>query len=356
MSDIKLKGIDISKYNGNIDFARLKNKVDFVILRSSIGVPSVNPQKYGMDTKFKENVKGCIDNNIPFGCYHYSTAVNTQQAQEEAELVINCISGMKLAYPIYIDLEDNTLGALSRDEISSIAIAFIDRFQEKGYYAGVYTNKNWLENKVNYSRLSQYPLWIAQWASMVTWSGKYQMWQYTSDGKVEGINGRVDMDECYENYPVFMAEKGLNGFSENQENPAPQPSVNIEHYVVQRGDTMYAIAQRYGITLDELKKANPQIPDYNLIYSGQIINVPVSSDNQSDNKVTYSKGEKITLQNAPLYSSAGGKAVNTVSGVYYLYDGIDINGFYRITNSLNNVGKEPIGKFVTGFIKKESIK
>lgn len=351
-------GVDLSRHNGDVDFSKLRGEVDFVILRSSVGVPSVNSSLYGTDTKFRAYADGCVKNGIPFGVYHYSTAQNTAQAQEEARLVLTSVSGYKLAYPVFIDVEDEkSQGALGKDAMSDIIIAFADIIEKSGYLAGIYANKNWLENKINYSRLTKYEVWIAQWSDKVTWTaGKYQLWQYTSDGVVSGVGGRVDKNICYKDY--------LSSASEPKPEPTPEPDPEPSEaksqstYTVESGDTLYAIAQKFGLTLDEIKKANPQIADYNLIHSGDIINIPQGSgETPSVNPAPdYSSGARLELNGAELYSSAGGDKANTVTGVYYLYDGKEINGCYRITNSPDRVGKEPIGANVTGYIKKSDIK
>lgn len=351
------KGVDLSRFNGEVDFSRLKSGVDFAVLRCSVGVPTTNPTLYGTDTKFISNADACTDNGIPFGVYHYSTALSVEQALEEAKLVIESIKGYKLGYPVYYDLEDEkTLGKLSKDEVSDIAIAFCDALEKAGYFAGIYANKNWLENKINYSRLTQYAVWLAQWASEPTWKGgKFQMWQYTSDGSVDGVSSRVDMNECYEDYPLIMSQSGLNGYEKQSDgNQGENPnSDGTTVYIVVSGDTMYGIAKKFGVTLDELKRANPQIPDYNLIYSGQKINIPTSSGGEP--AVSYETGREMTLTGVELYSSAGGARAGVLNGVYYLYDGKDINGYYRVTNFRQRVGKMPIGENVTGYIKKSDI-
>lgn len=343
-------GVDLSRHNGDVDFSQLRGEVDFVILRSSVGVPSVNSSLYGTDTKFRAYADGCVKNGIPFGVYHYSTAQNTAQAQEEARLVLTSVSGFKLAYPIFIDVEDEkSQGALGKDAVSDIIIAFADIIEKAGYLAGIYANKNWLENKMNYSRLKKYEVWIAQWGDKVTWTaGQYQLWQYTSDGVVSGVGGRVDKNICYKDYLSSASEP----------DPEPSEARSQSTYTVESGDTLYAIAQKFGLTLNEVKKANPQIADYNLIHSGDIINIPQRSDETPvvNPSPDYSPGARLELNDVGLYSSAGGERANTVTGVYYLYDGKEINGYYRITNSPDRVGKEPIGGNVTGYIEKSDIK
>lgn len=204
------RGIDVSKWQGQIDWERVKNAgIEFAILRCGYGddIPKQD------DPQFIRNADECTRLGIPFGVYLYSYATNTAQAKSEVAHTLRLVSGYKLAYGIWYDMEDASQDGLSNDELASIAMTYCNAIEDAGYYCGIYANLNWMQNKLNDSRLDAYDRWVAQWADACTYDKAYGMWQQTSDGSVDGINGRVDMDIAYKDYPSIMANAGLCGFS-----------------------------------------------------------------------------------------------------------------------------------------------
>lgn len=189
-----LKGIDVSKHQGVINWEDVKKEIDFAILRCGFGDDIVSQD----DSMFAQYANECTRLGIPFGVYIYSYATNTNHALSEANHVLRTIQGYNLTYPVFYDLEDpNTLGAQSNATILEITETFCNAIQNAGYRVGTYGSKSWYTSKLTDSYYDTMPKWVAQYYSSCTYNGRYDMWQYTSDGAVSGIAGRTDMNYCY---------------------------------------------------------------------------------------------------------------------------------------------------------------
>ena len=182
------KGIDVSKYQGLINWEQVKSQIDFAILR--IGLGKFDFQK---DSSFEINYNKCINLGIPVGVYHYSYALNVEDAEKEAECVIMWLENRKLDLPVYIDVEDSSMKNLGKSNLTKIIKAFCTKIEKAGYWAGVYANKYWLEKILDYKYLEElYTIWVAQYNMENTYIGRYDMWQKSSTGQIKGINGNVD--------------------------------------------------------------------------------------------------------------------------------------------------------------------
>lgn len=188
-----MKLIDVSEHQGRIDWEKVKPQIDGAILRCGYGM-DIEKQD---DTYFKRNADECTRLGIPFGVYLYSYADNNEKAKSEAAHVLRLIKGYKLSYPVYLDLEESGTqnGAIERANI------FGDIIEKAGYWCGVYANLNWWENYL--VGLERFTKWVAQYNTKCDYKGAHlDIWQYSSKGKVDGIGGNVDMNECYRNFPV----------------------------------------------------------------------------------------------------------------------------------------------------------
>ncbi len=208
-------GIDVSHHNGAIDWAKVKasGKVDFAILRSSYGWIDGDVSKQ-RDKNFWNNVKGCQANGIPYGIYHYSYCTKPENAKKEAEYFLKVIKGAKPTYPVWFDIEDPSQTKLSKDVLTQITYDFCDTVEKAGYYVGVYSYKSFLENNLDMKKLAKWDVWVAQIANKTTYNGNYGMWQYSWKGSIPGINGDVDMNHAYRDYPSAIKKNGLNGTKE----------------------------------------------------------------------------------------------------------------------------------------------
>lgn len=185
------KGIDVSHHNGVIDWEKVKAAgVDFVIIRCGYGQNQTNQD----DRQWERNVSECERLGIPYGVYLYSYATNTSAAMSEAQHVLRLIRGHRLSYPVYFDMEDNsTVGS----DLAAIASTFCNTIRSAGYPVGVYANLNWWNNYLTNSCFSQWYKWVAQYNDTCNYTGKYEIWQYSANGNVDGItegSGRVDMN------------------------------------------------------------------------------------------------------------------------------------------------------------------
>lgn len=187
---MKIKGIDVSYHQGIINWNKVKQAgIEFAIIR--IGYGKYDFQK---DKQFENNYKNAKSNGIKVGVYHYSYAVNVDEAKKEADLVIKWLDDRQLDLPVYFDIEDKSQASLSTNLRTEMAKSFCEKIENAGYWAGIYANKNWLENKLDMNFLKDYTVWLAQWTNSATYKGSYALWQYTSNGTVDGIGGRVDMN------------------------------------------------------------------------------------------------------------------------------------------------------------------
>ena len=205
----ELKVIDISKYQGAVDFRKVKaDGIDAVIIRC--GYTGYGKQKKkNIDSRFESNYSAAKAAGLPVGVYYYSCAVNEKEAKEEAEFVLGLLKSKTLEYPVYWDTEDNhdtkvyapeSQLSVGKARLTQAGLAFLSEIRKAGLLCGVYASTSWLNNQLDMSRFSGYEVWVAQYASKVTYSGDYGMWQYTSNGKVNGISTSVDLNRCYRDY------------------------------------------------------------------------------------------------------------------------------------------------------------
>ena len=191
-----MKGIDVSQHNGNIDWNKVKPNIDFAILRLGwIG----NHQNHTIDTRFEHYYSECIRLKIPVGVYIYNYTTNTEAAKSGANWTVKKLQGRKLDLPVFIDMEDPSGAGLGKTLNTNIAIEFNKIIEKSGRKAGVYANLDWFNNKLNKTEIkNKYTTWIAHYGvNKDKYKGQYDMMQYTSTGKVNGIGGNVDLNEMY---------------------------------------------------------------------------------------------------------------------------------------------------------------
>ncbi len=287
-------GIDVSKWQGEIDWKKVKDAgIQFAMLRDGFGRFPNQSDEY-----FETNYKNAKAAGLYVGAYHYSYAKNPQQAREEANYCLSLLGDKVFDFPICYDVEDASQSALSKDEISDIVAAFCERIEAAGYYVCVYMNLSWLNTKVREDIFQKYDIWLAHWTENTSFARGYGIWQYASDGSVAGVRGRVDLDSAYKNYPNIMAANGLNGYKKATEPNEPTPPA-----------------------------------------------------------AEFPPKMMVALHETPLYVSATAKkAAATKSGTFYIYDGKEMNGRYRITSSPERAGKKPIADNVTGYVNKSDLR
>lgn len=206
-----LKGVDVSKYDGTIDWQKAKSSgmVDFAILRAGYG--KLASQK---DIRFEDYYKGAKAAGVPIGAYWYSYAKSVTEIQTEARVFLSVIKGKQFEYPVYLDFEEKSQFALGKATCTAMAKAFLDILEQAGYYAGMYCSSSYLNNYFTDEVKNRYTIWVAHYGvSKPSYSG-HDIWQYSSTGIVPGIEHNCDLNYCYKgDFPKVIKEAGLNGFT-----------------------------------------------------------------------------------------------------------------------------------------------
>ena len=236
-------GIDVSAHQSNIDWAKVKEDgIEFAIIRISYG-------KKAVDKKAIRNIEACIAQGVPFGVYVYSYALNESDARAEAELVLKTLAPYKehIRYPVYIDMEDadgykKKNGFPSNETLVNICEIECLAFEEAGYYAGIYASKSWFDTYIKSERLNRFDKWIAWWNNDAKFDTKaHGLWQYTSEGAVNGISGRVDMNKAFKDYPAIiskMVKPSGEEVMQQLEKEIIQEIVTQATPTIQRGDAV----------------------------------------------------------------------------------------------------------------------
>ena len=267
-SQNEYRGIDVSQWQGNIDFAAVKaSGIEVVYIRSSLGGDYTDP-------RFQENYKNAKTQGLKVGFYHYVTASNEEQARQEARFFASVVAGTEPDCRLAMDFE--YLHGMNSQEITRIALAFLQELEQlTGRQPAVYTNTS-MASTVYEKEFAQYPLWIAQWgASNPSDNGVWESWsgfQYSDNGRVPGISGAVDLNRFTDG--IFLPESG--------ELPKPDKPCDPSHtvtttYAVRTGDTLSSIAAQHHTTVEKIVRLNKlQNPD--VIYTGQKLLICMEKD------------------------------------------------------------------------------
>jgi lysozyme len=301
----EFKGIDVSHWQGAIDWAKVKAAgIQFAIIKSG-----GSDAGFYTDPRWEENYKAAKANGIAIGAYYFVGPACTSAAdgKADAERFLAQLKGKQFEYPVYIDVEATPASA--KAGATEATIAFCRAMEAAGYYAGIYSSTySGFRDRLDDSKLTPFTHWVAQYAAKCTYDGAYGIWQYSSSGKVNGIDGNVDMDISYQDYPAIIKNGGFNGFTKqgsNSQPPAPvqphktvdelarevlagkwgngddrknrittagydyaavQAKVNellganrVVYYTVRSGDTLSAIARKYGTSVAAIQKLNASL-------------------------------------------------------------------------------------------------
>lgn len=192
--------IDISSYQGKIDFEQLKNEIAGVIIRCGYTGYGKSKSKVE-DAYFEKNYKEAIKAGLLVGVYYYSCATSINEAQREADFVLDLIQGKMLKLGVWFDTEDNhdinkyapqSQASIGKSALTNIAKHFLMEIKNSGFKVGIYASTYWLNNHLDMKQLSDFRMWVAQYANSYTFQGKVDLWQYTDKGKMNGIDGNVD--------------------------------------------------------------------------------------------------------------------------------------------------------------------
>lgn len=215
------KGIDVSKHNGVIDWAKVKaSGVEFAIIRAGYG--KVISQK---DAQFDRNYAGATAQGIPVGAYWYSYAHTPAEATAEALTFIKAIEGKRFEYPVFFDIEEKSALATGKNNCTAMCKAFCDEMERHGYWVGIYASRSVIESYIDADTQERYAIWAAEWGDKLRYHGTAAIWQNSETGRVNGISGNVDTDICYVDYPKNIKAAGKNGFAKQTVNADPIPYI-----------------------------------------------------------------------------------------------------------------------------------
>lgn len=224
-----MNGIDVSVHNGAIDWQKVKasGKADFCIIRAGYG-KSISQK----DAKFEQNYAGCKAHGIPVGAYWYSYAITPAEAEAEARTFLQAIAGKQFEMPVYFDIEEKKALATGKNNVSAIVKAFCNVMEKAGYWCGVYASRAHVQSYFDDDCKIRYSLWLAEWGAKLNYNGgEVGMWQYSDNGKVNGIGTNVDMDICYVDYPTVIKAAGKNGYSKPVETAAKPVEPHVKDTV-----------------------------------------------------------------------------------------------------------------------------
>lgn len=312
-----MKIIDISHWQGTIDFKKVKaDGVQGVIIKAG-----GSDAGFYKDSKFETNYTNAVNAGLYVGTYYFvgSGCLSEADGKADADRFINIIKGKKFNLPVYMDVEAPKRG--QKDKVTNAIIGFCEEMEAHKYYVGVYgSDISGFKEMFNYEDIKdRYTLWVARYGTKPKYATKHDIWQYSSTGKVSGIAGNVDMDECYVDFPSIITKGGFNGYNGSTPvTPTPvkpvkksneelaneviagkwgngddrkkrlteagydynavQAIVNqkvkkpstptYKTYIVKKGDTLSGIAKKYGTTYQKIAKDNG-ISNPNKIYPGQ---------------------------------------------------------------------------------------
>lgn len=201
-----IKGIDVSSYQGRIDWTKVKPHIDFAILRCGFG----NNIRTQDDTEFERNAEMCERLGIPYGTYLFSYATNLDDAKSEVEHTLRLIKEKKLEYPVFLDVETKRQMALPKARLTEIVKYYCEEMEKAGYYVGIYASLDRLKSNLDSPELDAFDKWVAEWNDRFTYNKPAGMWQNTSREDMPGINGRVDGDVAFYDYPKIIRDAKLN--------------------------------------------------------------------------------------------------------------------------------------------------
>ena len=300
-------GIDVSEWQGDIDFAQVKaSGIDIVYIKSSEGNGYIDPY-------FRTNYNSAKENNLNIGFYHFMTAKTVTEAKVQARFFASVVNGLDANCRLAMDFE--VFNNLSVDEINNISLAFLTELQNiTGKEVVIYSDAFNARNTFSGELASRYPIWVAEYGPSEPSNGNWSSWigfQYTNQGRIPGISSFVDRD-------YFTPEIFLSDSSKINIPSSSTPSGNKDFVIVKRGDTLSEIALKYNTSYQYLAKIN-NISNPNLIFVGEKIYVPIlQNSNLGDTSHV-------------LYVVKGGNTLTQISRLY----NVSINSIANLNDIQN---------------------
>lgn len=217
-----MKLIDISHHQGIVDFNKVKNAGYLGVIIKAGG----SDNGFYKDARFEEYYAGAKAVGLYVGSYYFvgKNCLSAEDGKEDAIRFAEILKGKQFELPVYMDVEAPASG--QKDKVTNAIIGFCTEMENRKYYVGVYASDiSGFKEKIDYNKIKdRYTLWVARYGSKPQYVTNYEVWQYSENGVVDGINdNQVDLDECYVDFPTIIKEKGFNGYSVEPQ-PTPQPT------------------------------------------------------------------------------------------------------------------------------------
>ena len=302
--DLIYQGIDISSWQGNIDFAKVKEAgIEIVYIKASEGRTLVDPY-------LEQNYQNAKANGLKIGFYHFLTATTVDGAEEQAQFFASVIAGKEIDCKLAMDYEQ--FNGASKSQINEVAVSFIKKLKEiTGKDVIAYSNANNIIHTFGAKVASQAKLWLAYYNPPDELRNINSSWstyigiQYTSKGTVPGIEGYVDRDRFSKEILMANLDSSENSSGSSGGDDNNKQTIN---YIVKRGDTLSQIALKYGTTVSEIARLN-SIANVNLIYPGQVLQIVTNSNEQTNSS-------DITNANIAYYTIKRGDTLWAISRKY----------------------------------------
>lgn len=207
-----IKGIDVSSYQGRIDWTRVKPYIDFAIIRCGWG----NDVESQDDIYYERNSRICEELHIPYGVYLFSYATTLDEARSEVAHTLRLIKNKKIEYPIFLDVEEKRQMSLPKEKLIEIVKYYCEEMEKHGYYVGIYASLDRFKSNLDSKELDKFDKWVAEWNDRFTYTGSSGMWQHTSYEELPGIKGRVDGDIAFYDYPKIIKDANLNHLNNSE--------------------------------------------------------------------------------------------------------------------------------------------
>lgn len=212
-----MNGIDVSHHQGAINWATVaKNGIDFAIIKAGGSDKGFYKDKY-----FEANYAGAKSASLHVGAYYFVGAgcVTRADGIADAKRFINIINGKQFDFPVYIDVEKTSPS--EKAGATEAVIGFCNTMEDAGYYIGIYASDiSGFKDRLDVSKLTKWSKWVARYGSSPQYVNDYGIWQYSETGKVSGISGNVDLDDCHVDYSVVIKAAGKNGYAKPVDTPA----------------------------------------------------------------------------------------------------------------------------------------
>lgn len=249
-------GIDISRWQGDYNLALAKQEgVTFVIIKA--GGSDVASGRY-VDSQFENNYKKCKELGLPCGAYYFGGDKTLEDAKASAEHFLRLLKDKQFEYPVYYDVEGTMVTSTNKTMLTNIVDAFCSTVEKAGYYTGIYSSLSFFNSNMIDSNLKRYTHWVACWSKnkpSLKSGAAVDLWQFGGEtnvirsNKIAGVT--CDQDYAYVDFPTIIKNVGLNGFPKHI-----NPENQVTYHIVKEGETITQVANKYGMSVDELVKKN----------------------------------------------------------------------------------------------------